>query len=65
MVFPFSGSTDDGYSPVAFFLQEVDSFGLVIRFLIGYMVNNVRKACFVFRRKRISVANNNIGSMAT
>ena len=51
MVFPFSGSTDDGYSPVAFFLQEVDSLGFVVCFLIGYMVYNVRKACFVFRRK--------------
>ena len=40
MIFPFAGGSYDGNLPIAFLLQKQDSFGLVVRLLVGYPVDD-------------------------
>ena len=65
MIFPFAGGSDDGNSPESFLLQEMNGFGLVVRFLVRYLMYNRGEQFFIFRGKRISIANNNIRGMST
>lgn len=65
MIFPFAGGSDDGNSPESFLLQEMNGFGLVVRFLIRYLMYNRGEKFFIFRGKRIPVTDNYIGGMPT
>jgi hypothetical protein len=49
MIFPFAGGSDDGNSPESFLLQEMNGFGLVVRFLIRYLMYNRGEKFFIFR----------------
>lgn len=49
MIFPFAGGSYNGNLPIAFLLQKQDSFGLVVRLLVGYPVDDRSKQFLIFR----------------
>ena len=53
MIFPFAGGSDDGNSPESFLLQEMNGFGLVVRFLIRYLMYNRGEKFFIFLERTI------------
>ena len=55
MVFPFAGSSYDSNLSEFFLLQKVNGFGLVVRFLVGYLMYNRGEKFFIFGGKRIAV----------
>jgi len=48
MIFPFACAADDGYLPFSLCFQKADGFGLVVRFLVFYLMKDCRKLFPVF-----------------
>ena len=41
MIFPFACAADDGYLPFSLCFQKADGFGLVVRFLVFYLMKSL------------------------
>ena len=52
MIFPFAGGSDNGNSSESFLLQDMNSFGLVVRFLIRYLMYGLSQRISELRKSK-------------